>query len=875
MAQDPIDDVITLGGQALPVKGNVQANAASEFETGIKIGPPTNDQREHAFFLGLNDWSGGFGSRRVDVREELGTFWYPEDNSPETAFAGRVTLPARQTFVELAEGIRPSTGVPMQVGVPWAKVDINGLGDSYCFGIGDSIYLCGVDPIAASLSGLYAQNAPQVQPFITYSDASGVVGQVTSLVSVATPITSVQDGSGTRGSDRRVYAALDGPSATYFGLGSGLAIIMSLSEGATWFLCTPKWYDGSRPDTVAQLSVNWVYKKITSSTAAGAAMAALGGAHASGSGLTGVGDGDFREILIPTFNGGYRPLDFATGAASAPPGFVAGDPHPQFSPRVYRNTGTDAGAFPQIPVNDLFYWDKKLLGTKDGHTFFLVPRKYYNHLEEIDWSFDDDGYITERMGTKDPSHISGTTPAVPGVAGEEPWNVLLADSDGESTGTTTDGQKAHFIGTAEGPSGEPLPYLRAGRMLHVLDFYARQMVPIEVGAAGDLVSGAIVNGELVATDSWNVFAYSKGGVRNIGLPSKPGFGIPPNLLNATGTGTQEIMNVFASDAQIMAVVVDKSDTSHPATSLYRRNGLGWHKVGKTIEDFWGVYGFQMTFGDLGTNNITRAICVPGFIAPCPVPEQDAVLRFVNPDPPAGYALFELPNLTHQPTVGRDNFGDSGAAFVTAWYDGGFQEVQGTLLRMNCDAWSLTATETVKVEYRLNNDESAAWTQLVDLNGDAGVFNDTVSALYFDGAVPRAGQQFRTVQFRITLTRGADVTRSPELRALNVVYLKTPALRTSWVLPVDINRMIEHSKNGDTTFAIDGAPATAETIWAKLRDLWNTHTLLALNVPQVQDTIYVKITDMPIALDDFRAAVAGQGVITLQLIEPVGDQEADV
>lgn len=41
------EDTIVLGGQNFPTVGTVQGNSISEFETGIKIGKATYDQREH------------------------------------------------------------------------------------------------------------------------------------------------------------------------------------------------------------------------------------------------------------------------------------------------------------------------------------------------------------------------------------------------------------------------------------------------------------------------------------------------------------------------------------------------------------------------------------------------------------------------------------------------------------------------------------------------------------------------------------------------------------------------------------------------------------------------------------------------------------
>lgn len=42
-----IDDVITLNGQNFPIRGMSRGNALSEFETGLKIGAATYDNREH------------------------------------------------------------------------------------------------------------------------------------------------------------------------------------------------------------------------------------------------------------------------------------------------------------------------------------------------------------------------------------------------------------------------------------------------------------------------------------------------------------------------------------------------------------------------------------------------------------------------------------------------------------------------------------------------------------------------------------------------------------------------------------------------------------------------------------------------------------
>lgn len=865
MSQDVIDDVITLGTQKFAIKGNVQGNAASEWETGIKVGPPSKDHREHAFFLGLNDFSGGFGSRIIDIREEAGNYWYPEDNSPETAFAGRITLPLKQELISITAG--PVYAYRGDISNGWISHP-----DGYLFTLGTSVY---------RITGL-SNNPSRLLNAVLHADARWI----SSFVHVITAkyITrSRRAGSSyfyytTTTPQDRIYLSYAGATG-YFSNGQGVSNpIMSSNAGVSWGAVFGQVAQEPGPDDVTDLSVNIVSKVYKAnkgvqlapaSTGAGVGGGGSGGVRSSG------GAGAVRYNLFATFNGGYRPLNLFKGySALAWSGYSTTNAGRVFFNNVGKaireeSLGAEIGA--ALVPDDLMYWDKKLLGIQGGVAVaFCVPSASFNIREAIDWSFDYDGYYIDLSYTNDtgdviedhieddPIHQSGTLDAIVGAAGEEPWNLYVLE-DGEAVGLMENFENSHFVGVAEGPTGESMPYLRAGRKLYVLDFYARQITPIDVGAEGTLVDGCMHQGEVIVTDGWNVFAYSpKGNVRNQGLPKKSGFGIPPNLIN--GSQVKKIISVFPCDTFLCCLVADTSDTAHPATTLFRHNGLGWHQVGAIMEDFVGHYGFVLDTDHNLLNN-GRAIVIPGTVG--------AVVGIDDLSPAVGYYQFTLPNLTHQSTVGIDSFGTSGAGFISGWYDGGFLDIQGTLLRLNIDAWSLTASETVKVEYRLDNDEDASWTQLVDIDGVAAVFDSTHESLYFPGTDARAGIAFRTVQFRVRLYRGADATRSPELRALILTFLKTPQLRTSWTMAIDVNRMTERGAGDDTTFWVDGAPATLESVWLKLRDLWDTHTLLPLTIPNVQEDFYVRITDMPLTVDDFRNAVDGQGQVTIQVIEPVG------
>ena len=89
------EDELTLGGQTFPVRGSVVVKPASEFTTGLKVGKATYDERLHAFWLVLDDFSGGMNHRRLDVREALGTVW-DNPGGVDIRRPGHVTLPPLQ-----------------------------------------------------------------------------------------------------------------------------------------------------------------------------------------------------------------------------------------------------------------------------------------------------------------------------------------------------------------------------------------------------------------------------------------------------------------------------------------------------------------------------------------------------------------------------------------------------------------------------------------------------------------------------------------------------------------------------------------------------------------------------------------------------------
>jgi hypothetical protein len=67
------DDSIKMNGVELLIDSPIRGGMVSEFSTGLKVGKATYDEREHAFWVVLDDFTGGFGFRQLEIREAGGT----------------------------------------------------------------------------------------------------------------------------------------------------------------------------------------------------------------------------------------------------------------------------------------------------------------------------------------------------------------------------------------------------------------------------------------------------------------------------------------------------------------------------------------------------------------------------------------------------------------------------------------------------------------------------------------------------------------------------------------------------------------------------------------------------------------------------------
>ena len=407
------------------------------------------------------------------------------------------------------------------------------------------------------------------------------------------------------------------------------------------------------------------------------------------------------------------------------------------------------------------------------------------------------------------------------------WNVDDSDPNVSKPLWTPLGRVPQIIGVTRGPWGSPAVYYIDLGKLFVLDFEMRRAIPIDVGENQFITTGTIIQGQVYFSDGWNVWVYDPGGVtetvRRIGIGEK--FGWPPS---AVGWRVKQLVGGTGT----LYAILYKVDSPY-GYWLWAFTGAGWTPLSA-----------QQTGYDPGTALVDRFSQA--------TPNRAITLSVRDTNGNARLVYWKLPQTGEFPTVGTgDAFFAQTAQMITGWYDGGFQDLTGALYRMEIDGFNLSATETVQVEYRLNNVEGD-WTNL-------GTFTDSTRVLWFDAQ--KRGLSFRTVQFRITLSRGSDNTKSPEVIALVLVYDKRPTLRTSWALRVDVMRMVEQNVD------VDGSPATFANVYQRLRSTYQKPTLVPLTIPQA-GTFNVRLVDIPLTLDDFRSEIGGKGFIDVSALEPV-------
>jgi hypothetical protein len=143
-----------------------------------------------------------------------------------------------------------------------------------------------------------------------------------------------------------------------------------------------------------------------------------------------------------------------------------------------------------------------------------------------------------------------------------------------------------------------------------------------------------------------------------------------------------------------------------------------------------------------------------------------------------------------------------AVHETPWFNAGQSEVDKLALNLRIEIQNLTATETVKVEYAVNYDETYYDIEDSTINATVMASNaggDGSSGTYTHTFGSKAGTAFRAIKFKLTLNRStADTTglekfETPDVVSLTLEYRKKIAAK--WGHTVDIDLTNEYKGNG--------------------------------------------------------------------------------
>lgn len=171
-------DYITLNGTTLLAQGIQAGKPASEFTSGLRVGRATYDDRQGAFYTVLDDFSGGFGYKNLDIREALGTHW-DNPGGVDLRRARHIILPPKRYIVSAsAEPTNMLISAEIldgaAMGVP---ADTSATSTYTYFGAGDRIYR--VDDSRGALTSVKDMSGDATPPqkctrFLLFRGGDGV-----------------------------------------------------------------------------------------------------------------------------------------------------------------------------------------------------------------------------------------------------------------------------------------------------------------------------------------------------------------------------------------------------------------------------------------------------------------------------------------------------------------------------------------------------------------------------------------------------------------------------------------------------------------------------------------------------------------------------
>ena len=156
--------------------------------------------------------------------------------------------------------------------------------------------------------------------------------------------------------------------------------------------------------------------------------------------------------------------------------------------------------------------------------------------------------------------------------------------------------------------------------------------------------------------------------------------------------------------------------------------------------------------------------------------------------------FDVTNPSQLTAVdGTDYAYHDEAVHETPWFDAQQTEVDKLALNLKVEVQGISADEDVKVEYGLNYSETyeTALTTITtsSLSTNTGVTSATEGTYTYQlpSAASPIGVSFRSIRFKLTLSRGSDTAKTPDVVSVTLEYRKKLEAKYGHTVEVDLNK----------------------------------------------------------------------------------------
>lgn len=317
------------------------------------------------------------------------------------------------------------------------------------------------------------------------------------------------------------------------------------------------------------------------------------------------------------------------------------------------------------------------------------------------------------------------------------------------------------------PVDEPAVFVATTTGLVAVDPFTKTNAPTSLQVLAESTNGlgsmVWTDGNLYYPNGLSLWRYPKSGqINNVGLDREDGLptfvrgrittltstpnylvvGVDVTTIPTIAEDTLAVSGEYVYDAAALAA----AEAAGPST-LFLYTGSGWHTLYQASTDSTGISSvlFTSTYGS-GERRLFFA--------------EGDVLKYVV-----------LPEGNYDPTQdGLARFAES-SEYITGWFDSGYEEIPKLAASLNFRARGLSATEWIKVDYGL--DEEEGWTPLGNVDASTVDASGHVRLPFIlEDNLPARGLVFYSIRFRFTLYRApgvANAGKTPYVIFSNLVY----------------------------------------------------------------------------------------------------------